>query len=81
MTARRWDDGYVAITDRDGDGLQLEPVVEQVVGEQPFVAVLHALSGDRTVVTTGLTFDDGLALLQALADALKVERYTPGATS
>lgn len=77
MSTQRWGDGYLVVTDRDGDGLQVEPVVEQHEHE-PFVAVLHALTGGRAVVAVGLTLDDGLAVLSALADALGVERYTPG---
>lgn len=73
MTAE-WLGGDLHVVDEDGDDLMLTstPSTRFVV-----VVTAHSCRDDEQV-QVGLTFDDGLALLQALADALKVDRYVPG---
>jgi hypothetical protein len=78
MSAQRAEAGYLVVRDRDGDRLEIEPTTEPAEAD-PFVVNLHAVSVSGTVVTVGLTLEDGLATLSALSDALKVERYVPDA--
>lgn len=74
MTAQRTAAGDLVIRDRSGDSLSLYATPKDDPDENGYLAFVD-VPGFPGVV--GLTFDDGLALLQALAVALKVERYEP----
>ena len=78
MTAQRTAAGDLVIRDAAGDSLSLYVVPKDEPNPEQYLAFVDVPAFPGVV---GLTFDDGLVLLQALAHALGVERYTPGATS
>lgn len=72
MITERVSNTYIAVTDNDGDRLEVSRYLSRDA-DYPLV-----LSVAGTYV--GVDLDDGLALLSFLADALGVERFVPGMT-
>lgn len=73
MSVQRAAAGHYVIRDAAGDSVNVLPVTDDDPNGYVILLDVPAFPG-----IVGLTFDDGLALLQALADMLKVERYVLG---